>query len=252
MSANAYRAFLDAREPVTKLQLFSRWMALLNYEVSMCNEFDRVVTMTKQDADYLRSYAHRADIRDIPIGIDADYFQPRSAPSTDRVEVLFIGNFRHTPNIEAAAFLLENVAPHFPDLRFIIAGPYLPDAIRTNSSAAFLGYVPDTRQLFNSPSTIFAAPLFSGTGQRVKLLEAFAMACPVITTSLGAAGFPILTGEQAWIAETPLEFCRALRILAADKQERLRTGTQGRRMIVENFTWEGLSPQFWDLVHERP
>src|SRR5215831_13823579 len=62
-SANAYHSFQTATDAIQKLQLFSRWMAMLNYEVSMCNAFDRVVTMTKEDEAYLRSYARRANIR---------------------------------------------------------------------------------------------------------------------------------------------------------------------------------------------
>src|SRR5215831_2461808 len=75
-SANAYRSFQTAADATQKLRLFSRWMAMLNYEITRCNAFHRVVTMTEDDKKYLRSYARRADIRAIPIGIDSDYFQP--------------------------------------------------------------------------------------------------------------------------------------------------------------------------------
>jgi glycosyltransferase involved in cell wall biosynthesis len=249
LSANSYRAFQDAADSVAKLRFFSRWMAALNYEVSMCNAFDRVVTMTRQDADYLRSYAHRANIRDIPIGIDPEYFQPSGMDSGPPIEVVFIGNFRHLPNVEAAAFLLNEVAPYFPEYRFVIAGSYLPDSFRKAANVIFPGYVGDTRNLFH-PSTIFVAPLFSGTGQRVKLLEAFAMGCPVITTALGAAGFPVVSGEQAMIAETPVEFRSALTTLASSVELRRRTGFAARRMIVENFSWDGLGRRFLDLIEE--
>ena len=247
-SANAYRAFQHATEAVDKLRLFSRWMAMLNYEISMCNKFDRVVTMTKEDANYLRSYARRANIRDVPIGIDADYFNPSSGSSESPLEVLFIGNFRHTPNVEAATFLLDEVAPHFPKIEFVIAGSYLPDTLQKSSNTVFPGYVADTRQLFHSRDTIFAAPLFSGTGQRVKLLEAFAMGSPVITTSVGAAGFPIVNGKQAIIADTPAEFRAAVATLASSSDLRTQIGRAGRQMIVDNFTWDRLGRQFLDVV----
>src|SRR2546425_102502 len=210
-SDNAYRVFQTATGAIEKLRLFSRWMSMLNYEISMCNAFDRVVTMTKDDAAYLRSYAHHANICAIPIGVDAEYFQPapNSAPALP-IQIVFLGNFRHPPNVEAAEFLLEEIAPHFPSIEFVIAGSYLPDVLRKTLNAAFPGYVADTRQLFHSTNTIFAAPLFSGTGQRVKLLEAFAMGVPVITTSVGAAGFPIVNRQQAIIADTTEEFRAAV------------------------------------------
>jgi glycosyltransferase involved in cell wall biosynthesis len=250
LSANGYRAFQDAADPVAKLRTFSRWMATLNYEVSMCNAFHRVITMTKSDADYLRSYAHRADIRDIPIGIDPEYFRPSAEEPARPIEILFIGNFRHTPNVEAAAFLLHEVAPYFPKYRFIIAGSHFPDSFQKAANVDFPGYISETRMLFHSSNTIFAAPLFSGTGQRVKLLEAFAMGCPVITTSLGAAGFPIISGEQAMIAETPEAFRSALTALTYSVELRRRLGAAARRMVVDDFSWEGVGRQFLNLIEE--
>jgi glycosyltransferase involved in cell wall biosynthesis len=251
-SANAYRAFQDATDAIEKLRLFSRWMAMLNYEVSMCNAFDRVVTMTNDDAVYLRSYARRANVRAIPIGIDAEYFQPaRDELRADEIQVVFVGNFRHSPNVEAAQFLIDEVAPHFPNLHFVIAGSYVPDKLHKLPNTSFPGYVYDTRTLFHGPHTIFAAPLFSGTGQRVKLLEAFAMGSPVITTSLGAAGFPITNGQNAIIANTAAEFRAAMSSLVTSVDLRSRLGTEGRQLILDKFTWDSIGQQFLDLVEEH-
>ena len=246
------RRFLRQRTPIEKLRLFSRWMAMLNYEVSMCNAFDRVVTMTKEDAVYLKSYARRADIQAIPIGIDAEYFKPEPNTSfSQSVQVVFLGNFRHTPNVEAAKFLIEQVAPHFPSVPFIIAGAHFPDAMSKPGNAVFPGYVADARQLLDWSHTIFVAPLFSGTGQRVKLLEAFAMGVPVITTPIGAAGFPIVNGEHAMIAETAEEFRKALTALASSVELRSRLKTNARRMIVNDFAWDRIGRQFIDLAQGR-
>jgi polysaccharide biosynthesis protein PslH len=251
-SANAYHAFQTATDAIQKLQLFSRWMAMLNYEVSMCNAFDRVVTMTKEDAAYLQSYARRAEIRTIPIGIDAEYFQPAAHRSSDRpIQIVFVGYFRHTPNVQAAEFLLEEIAPHFPTVEFIIAGSYLPERLQKRSNAAFPGYIGDTRELFHGPNTIFAAPLFSGTGQRVKLLEAFAMGAAVITTSIGAAGFPLVHGQHAMIADTPEEFRIAVAALISSSDLRARLGKEARQMILDQFTWDRIGREFLRLVEGK-
>jgi glycosyltransferase involved in cell wall biosynthesis len=165
LSSNAYQAFQKTRESLERFRLFYRWMSMLNYEISMCNRFDRVVTMTREDADYLRSYAHRAGIRHIPIGIDTGYFRPSLEEIERPVEVLFVGNFRHAPNVEAADFLLSEIAPHFPDVQFVIAGSHVPDTLPHAPNAVFPGYIADTRDLFHVPNTIFVAPIFSGSGQ---------------------------------------------------------------------------------------
>jgi glycosyltransferase involved in cell wall biosynthesis len=249
-SDNAYRAFLGADDAVEKFRLFSRWMATLNYEISMCNAFDRVITMTTQDANYLRSYARRANIRAIPIGVDPAHFRPSDDPVEHPLEILFIGNFRHTPNAEAASFLLNEIAPYFPELTFVIAGSHVPNGLSQRSNAKFTGYVGDTRKLFHS-NTIFAAPMFSGTGQRVKLLEAFAMGSAVITTSLGAAGFPVVTGKEAVIADTPSEFRAGLTALASSADLRSQIAARGRQMVLEHFAWERIGQHLLDVVEQR-
>jgi glycosyltransferase involved in cell wall biosynthesis len=247
-SQNAYRAFQNTTDAVEKTRMFSRWMSMLNYEIAMCNAFDRVVTMTLDDAAFLRSYARRARIRAIPIGIDAEYFQPAPYRPGGRLQAVFVGNYRHVPNVEAACFLLKEVAPYFPTLEVVIAGSHLPATLEKSGNAVFPGYVADTRQLFSAPDTIFAAPLFSGTGQRVKLLEAFAMGAAVITTSLGAAGFPIVDGEHAIIANTPEEFRAAVATLAASSELRSRLGQAARRMIINCFTWDRIGREFLEAV----
>jgi glycosyltransferase involved in cell wall biosynthesis len=248
LSANAYEEFRKAADPVAKLRLFYRWMATLRYEVLMTRKFDRIVTMTEHDAEYLRSYSPAADVRAIPIGIDVEEFSPLPEEPDRPVEVMFVGNFRHSPNVEAAEFLANEIAPHFPDIPFVIAGSHVPDSLRDYGNVRFPGYVPDTRTLYRRPNTIFVAPLFSGTGQRVKLLEAFAMASPVITSSLGASGFPVTSGIEAMIADTPKEFAATLHRVLSSEEFRRELGRNGREMIIRQFDWKQIGKQLLGLT----
>jgi len=250
LSANAYESFLRTSDPAEKFKLFYRWMQMLRYETSMSRRFDHVVTMTKQDADYLRSYEPALDIRAIPIGIDPEEFSPQPEEGSDPLEVTFVGNFRHSPNIEAAEFLIDLLAPEFPTVQFTIPGSHVPDSFRTRAgpNVAFPGYIPDTRVLYRRPNTIIVTPLFSGTGQRVKLLEAFSMACPVITTSIGALGFPVRDGVEALIANDRDEFVGALRKLVCSADLRAQLGQNARRMILRDFSWAKIGTQLLELV----
>lgn len=253
MSANSRRDFESASSPLEKIRSYYGWMAMLRYEIRAVRQFDRVVTMTESDRDYLRSYAPDADVRDIPIGVDGAWYSPKGEDSERPLEAVFLGNFRHTPNIEAVHFLRDHVMPHFPSLGFQIAGSNVPDGLVDGSDARLLGYQPDTRVLYNRPNTIVLAPLFSGTGQRVKLLEAFSMAMPVITTSVGASGFPVTDGVEAFVADTPDAYCRALRKLCSSAELRLEMGERAREMIAEGFDWDRLGGRFLDVVsNEQP
>jgi glycosyltransferase involved in cell wall biosynthesis len=248
LSANAYDDFLRAVDPIEKLRAYYRWMGVLRYEVLMSRKFDRVVTMTERDAEYLRSYSTNANITAIPIGIDLDEFSPWPEDSTRPVEVLFLGNFRHTPNVEAGEFLVRMIAPLFPDVPFAISGGNVPDSLRVGRNVHFPGYARDVRDLYRRPNTIVAAPLFSGTGQRVKLLEAFAMSCPVITTSTGASGFPITQGIEAVIADNATDFASRLKELLSSESLRSQMGAKARHMIERHFSWDSLAPRLLGLL----
>jgi glycosyltransferase involved in cell wall biosynthesis len=250
LSANAYQAFQRERDPLTRFKLFYRWMQMLRYEVLMTRRFDRVVTMTEHDASYLRSYVPGGDVRAIPIGADPDEFEPFPEENNRPLEVLFVGNFRHTPNVEAAEFLVREAAPHFPALQFVMPGNDVPSQLRRERNLVFPGYIAETKLLYRRPNTIVAAPLFSGTGQRVKLLEAFSMACPVITTTVGALGFRVRQGEEALIADTPEEFRAALQQLVASPQLRRELGAKARAMILRDFDWRVIGPRLLDVVQK--
>jgi glycosyltransferase involved in cell wall biosynthesis len=248
LSANAWAAFRAEADPPIKLKLFYRWMQMLRYEVIATRRFDRVVTMTDHDARYLRSYSPSAEIQNIPIGVDTQEFIPHPLQSERPFEVLFVGNFRHTPNAEAARFLVNDVAPAFPKIRFLLPGNNVPSDLQRVPNVVLPGYAADTRVLYRRPNTIVAAPLFSGTGQRVKLLEAFGMACPVITTSVGALGFPIQNGREALIANNAQEFREALDKLVASEDLRISLGLAARDMIVREFDWAEIGNRLLKLV----
>jgi glycosyltransferase involved in cell wall biosynthesis len=133
---------------------------------------------------------------------------------------------------------------------FVIPGAPIPAGLDAGPNVSFPGYVPDTRTCYTRPDTIVVAPLFSGTGQRVKLLEAFAMACPVVTTSIGAKGFPICDGEQAILAHTAHDFETGLRRLAASRERRVAMGKRGREMILSGFTWKTIAEKIGNVVEE--
>jgi glycosyltransferase involved in cell wall biosynthesis len=248
LTQNAWEAFEAESDSLAKAKLFYRWMQILRYEMTEIRKFDRVVTMTPEDAAYLKSYAPEANVRPIPIGIDPEEFRPCELKASEAVSVLFMGNFFHLPNVEAARFLAREIAPRFPGVLFRIAGsPILEDA-RPGPNVELAGHIPDTRTLYRSPNTIVMAPLFSGTGQRVKLLEAFSMACPVVTTRVGAMGFPAESGLNMILAETADEFAEALQRLIAEPGLRRRMGDNARAMILDRFSWTRIGKEYLDVV----
>jgi glycosyltransferase involved in cell wall biosynthesis len=250
VSKNAHDAFETESDPLEKLRLFYRWMQMLHYEVAQIRKFDRVVAMTEADASYLKEYAPEANVRAVPIGIDVEEFTPEAPESSGKISVLFVGNFLHSPNVEAADFIETRIAPRFPEVQFVIAGYSGAAAAPGVSNVERRGYVPRMQALYRSPDTIVMAPLFKGTGQRVKLLEAFAMGCPVVTTPLGAAGFPVRDGVEAKICQTAEQFCSALKQLIENRDLRRRMGQAARQMILDRFSWNRIGEDLLGVVSE--
>lgn len=248
LSANARQAFARETDPLEKLRLFHRWMGMLQYEIAAVRKSDRAVTMTEEDADYVKSYLPRADIRAIPIGVDTYHFLPQAENPSAGLELLFVGNFRHTPNVEAVEFLHRYIHPHFPNAKLIIAGSNVPEHLKQFQGIVLTGYVADTRTLYKRPNTIVVAPLFSGTGQRVKLLEAFSMQMPVVTTALGGAGLRVRDRQEALLAESPQDFVAAIQRLIDSDGLRRSLGGNARKMVSEYFDWKVIGNQFHDVV----
>jgi len=250
MSKNSRDAISADSGPIVRAGLFYNWMQMLRYEVLETRRFDRVVTMTAEDAAYLRSYSRNLNVRSIPIGVDLERFSPLPERIDEPLEVLFVGNYRHTPNIEAALFLILNVAPHFPRIRFSFPGSYAPPAVSAGPNVFFPGFVSEIQSVYRRPNTIVMAPLFSGTGQRVKLLEAFAMGCPVVTTPIGARGFPVRHGIDVLLANSADEFVAALSELSISPERRKQIGENGRRMVTGTFGWDRIAEELLGIVEE--
>jgi glycosyltransferase involved in cell wall biosynthesis len=116
--------------------------------------------------------------------------------------------------------------------------------------ARILGYLPDVRTAYND-ADIFVAPLHSGNGMRVKLLEALSMGKAVVATRLAVAGFSITPEEHLLLAETPQDFAFQVERLLSEPSLRARLGENARKLIKENYDWDVLRSQFLELVEDQ-
>jgi len=109
------------------------------------------------------------------------------------------------------------------------------------------GYVEDLRPLYRE-CAVFAAPILSGNGMRVKLLEALSMGMAVITTPLGAQGFQVRHGRELLIADSPEAFADAAVELLQDSRRRAELGARARELIRKHYDWSVIGREFLDVV----
>jgi GT2 family glycosyltransferase/glycosyltransferase involved in cell wall biosynthesis len=201
----------------------SRWEYLraIRYELRQLPKLDRVQVCSRDNADYLRSFLPQLNGRlddGYRAGIDTSGYTFRPS-GREPFTLLFLGSFRHLPNVEALQWFLQQVFPRIrkeePRARLVIVGSDPPPrhSLRDSEAIEMIGFVEDVREPLLRYS-VFVCPILAGSGVRVKLLEAFAAGIPVVSTRLGAEGLADTDGEICALADDPAEFAsRAVRLL---------------------------------------
>ena len=158
-------------------------------------------------------------------------------------DIIFVGNFSHSPNVDAVLYFYKEISPlikkRLPDISMIVVGAHPPASIKKlakmNKNISVTGYVKDILECYTK-SKVFVAPIRYGTGMRFKILEALASRIPVVSTSIGARG--IIPREEIKIADTKEGFADAVVELlsAADKCADL--AEKGRQTIEKYYNWD--------------
>ena len=225
---------------VSRSKATFEYLRALRYELHHLPDCDRVQVCTRENRDFLASYLPRSATRiqeGLRAGIEAARFTfPAGARESDTM--LFLGSFRHVPNVTGLEWFIRRVLPQIlarrPNARLIVVGSDPPPRdvfAKAASAVELVGFVEDTRTEL-SKRALFVCPILSGSGVRVKLLEAFASGIPVVSTTVGAEGFARQDGEFCALADDPGEFARkAIEIL--DSPEQARAMSQRARAEVD-------------------
>lgn len=225
-----------------------QWRRLRRYEAELLDRVDHTVAMSAPDKVVLREIAPDASITVIPNGIDwTAYHQFDGSPI--HYDLIFTGKMDFRPNIDAVLWFGQKVLPLIqarrPQTTFAIVGqrPHSRlDVLRDSPGITVTGYVDDIRP-YLAGATVYVTPLRVGGGTRLKLLEAMAMGKAIVSTTLGAEGFPVVDGQELLLADEPDIFANQVLDLLENPTRRRRLGTAGRAFAQANYHWEMLVPQ---------
>jgi glycosyltransferase involved in cell wall biosynthesis len=214
------------------------WRRWHRFETRAVRGFRSVVVMSEKDRALLGLG------RVIENGVDLARFVPQ--PETAGRKLLFIGSFRHFPNIVAFRFLTEEILPLTPEIDLtVVAGP---DAWLhwTNYTGTLrppgnriLEFVADVRPLYHE-TNIVVVPTLESAGTNLKVLEAMAMERAVVSTSSGCAGLGCEHGVNIWIADTPADFAAGIAKLLEDASLRSKIASAGRAHGGKRFDWRSI------------
>lgn len=234
------------------------WFRWRRFEMRAARRYPRVAVMSKKDVAILGPRISAAVIEN---GVDLERFRPE--PEVPGQRLLFIGSFRHFPNIEAYRFFAGQVWPllrdQFPALEWtVVCGAdhlaywrAFTDAPEPapDSRIRMLGFVADVRPLYVAANLVIV-PTTVSAGTNVKTLEAMAMERAVVSTPSGCAGLELLHGHTAWIAETAEAFAAGIATLIADPERRAQMARAARGHALRNFDWAAIGEKQRQFVRE--
>ncbi len=231
-----------------------RWR---RFETRALKQFRRVVVMSEKDAEMVGVPSVV-----IPNGVDLDRFH--AAPEVPGERLLFIGSFRHFPNVAAYRFFTKEVWPllrsKFPNLSLtVVCGADYPTYWRAFTDSPepapdprirLLGFVGDVRPLYVE-SNLVLVPTTVSAGTNVKVLEAMAMERAVVSTSSGCAGLGLLHGHSVWVADSAESFAAGVATLINDPERRQQIARAAYGVAQRNFGWTAIGEKQRALLTGR-
>jgi polysaccharide biosynthesis protein PslH len=225
-----------ARLESRKLERWEKEACSRASSLLVCSEYDRAVML---------ELCPRSSVSVVPNVIDVDHYVP--SEESDSHTVLYTGGMDWLPNRDAVEFFLAEI---FPELRrlnsqvkFVIAGRRGPKTFHQKLArlpdVEFRGPVSDMR-LEIARAAICVVPLRIGSGTRFKILEAAAMAKPIVSTGLGAEGLNFVDGKEILIEDAPADFAGRVGDLLENRESRLVLGRAARLAVEKHYSLPNL------------
>lgn len=209
-------------------------------ELSVLNKVDLVATITDEDKQLFHQLGIRSKLVTIPVALE-----PKVIPvDFDTTKICFIGAMNWHPNKEALDWLMHAIFPavkiKHPHIELHVAGSFMESYASNNRmhGVFFHGFVDDA-DAFLASNGLLILPIKSGSGVRIKLLEAMAGGIPVITTPRGAKG--INTKDAFYLANTTEEFVEKITILKSSVELRKTLSEKSVAFICEHYSIETVS-----------
>ncbi|UPY35935.1 glycosyltransferase [Sediminicoccus sp. KRV36] len=211
-------------------------------ELAMVRASDVTLSYSETELAVLESHLFgEAKLAKLPWVVDVNEAAlPRFAETSG---LLFVGGFRHPPNIAAVEFLARHVMPllaeRAPDIILSIVGSNPPPSIQAldGGNIRVIGYVPSLDPVFQQ-ARVFVAPLMAGAGMKGKVLEAISRGVPSVLSTIAAEGIGLTAGHDCWLARTAEEWASAIERLHADEAEWRRVQANAAELARSRFSFQ--------------
>jgi glycosyltransferase involved in cell wall biosynthesis len=181
----------------------------------------------------------------IPNGVEGSFFEKIEPFEYSQLTVMFLGGVEHLPNKYAIDKLFREIIPlvltEVKQVQFSFVGNSVGYPIISSENIVMHGQVDDVRP-YISGSDICVAPIYHGTGTRLKILEYMACGKPVVATNKAVEGLEgVSDGENMIIRDDAKDFSQAIVDLLSDESERKKIGRAARELVKERYNWENIA-----------
>ncbi len=240
MDCFSYHYFLRSKYSTFLYHWFydCEYRRIKKYEIGLVKKFKDIIIISEKDKALLPG--NKSKVHVVGNGVESSSVHLKGAKTTD---LLFLGNLRYRPNIEAATFILNEIFPLLirtdPGISITIAGIDAKKklGLPANKNLVILENIADTLPVFNE-ARVFVAPMFLSTGVQNKILEAMAYGVPVVTTPNAADALGALNGEQLLTAVSAEEFRDQIRRLLYEKGLAEILSENAQAFINQHCNWK--------------
>jgi glycosyltransferase involved in cell wall biosynthesis len=221
-----------------------------DYEDDICSVSDLNVVVSELDGSRLKEIKDDLKVAVIPNGVDVDYFKPSSSNFESKQGLVFAGGMSYYPNREAVLYFVRDIWPILCEdnnnRKATIIGRNPPKellGITKTSNVVAPGFVDDVRPYLDE-ARIYICPITNGGGTRLKILDALAMAKPLVATGFAVEGLDLVEEKHYLRAETPREFAVQINRLEKDSDLCNRIANAGRKYVEDNYSWDIIGNKF--------
>jgi len=243
----------STKNPIKKAYLGHLSKTLKNYETKVLNNYDGIVPISGKDAEFFKVISNRP-VLPISFGIKPKNIKTNQNGTVENA-LFHIGSMNWIPNEEGVKWFINEAWPliseNLPSLKVYLAGRQMPQWLNKleTPNVEVLGEVPDAQEFIQSKA-ISIAPLFSGSGIRIKIIESMAMGKAVISTKIGAEGIHYTDGKNILIANTAEEFLKAITQLYKNPAKSKEIGENASKLIFEKHNNEKITQTLISFYRE--
>jgi len=239
------RMAIESKNLFLKVFMYYEAFKLRNLEKQVLQLYDLGIVVSEIDKIKLLEICPEGNLLVIENGVDTTAFIPGTDTDIDNNTIVWVGGFKHFSNESAVHYFLSDIYPKikniFPEIRFNVIGDgiskRLDKLISSDSSICYLGFVEDPLPYIQN-SAIFVVPIISGSGTRLKLLEAMSVGKAAVTTAVGCEGIEGIDGIHFVVANTPFEFASAVAMLLNDVNYRRKLEMNARYLMEKQYDWK--------------